>query len=76
MIAEIVIPGALAGATGAFLETVHFSEEHYGCPTQAATHFGAIDLRFVHLPSRHVSSDDLTALMAAFIHKEADDECA
>lgn len=74
MIAEIVIPGALAGAAGAFVETVHFSEKQYGSPTQAATHFGATDLRFVHLPSRHGSNDDLTAHTGAFTHEEADDE--
>lgn len=66
-------PDALAGATGANIETGGFYDEQYRSRADAATpftHLGTAALRVVHLASRHGLTAERAAVVAPLIFGE------
>lgn len=73
MTLKMETPDALAGATGANIETGGFYGEQYRSPAITATpftHLGTAALRVVHLASRHGLTTERAAMVAPLIFGE------
>lgn len=73
MTLKMETPDALAGATGANIETGGFCGEQYPSPAIAATpftHIGTAALRVLHLASRHGMTAERAAMIAPLIFGE------
>lgn len=73
MTLKMETPDALAGATGANIETGGFCGPQYRSPAIAATpftHIGVATLRVVHLASRHGLTVERAAMVAPLIFGE------